>query len=184
MLCLKACNSLVVCFICLYTCSSPGSMLLKNPDVAWSDIPDLPKAAAALLEQQFSRCTSTVLRCQQSTGGDTTKLLIQLQDGMQVEAVVMHYDTSGALAAAAATATMVDSSSYRMARVWRQCSCTTTRQVRTRWFCTSSKLQCQRQQQQQQQQRPWLTWHCWWHPCSCHAQQRSTAGAERIVDTQ
>uniref|UniRef100_A0A383VBW3 Radical SAM core domain-containing protein n=1 Tax=Tetradesmus obliquus TaxID=3088 RepID=A0A383VBW3_TETOB len=70
------------------------SMLLKNPDVAWSDIPDLPKAAAALLEQQFSRCTSTVLRCQQSTGGDTTKLLIQLQDGMQVEAVVMHYDTS------------------------------------------------------------------------------------------
>jgi hypothetical protein len=70
-------------------------MLLKNPDVAWSDIPDLPKAACALLEQQFSRCTSTVLRCQQSTGGDTTKLLIQLQDGMQVEAVVMHYDTSG-----------------------------------------------------------------------------------------
>jgi adenine C2-methylase RlmN of 23S rRNA A2503 and tRNA A37 len=71
-------------------------MLLKNPDIAWSDIPDLPKAACALLEQQFSRCTSTVLRCQQSTGGDTTKLLIQLQDGMQVEAVVMHYDTSGA----------------------------------------------------------------------------------------
>jgi adenine C2-methylase RlmN of 23S rRNA A2503 and tRNA A37 len=71
-------------------------MLLKHPDIAWSDIPDLPKAACALLEQQFSRCTSTVLRCQQSTGGDTTKLLIQLQDGMQVEAVVMHYDTSGA----------------------------------------------------------------------------------------
>jgi hypothetical protein len=71
-------------------------MLLKNPDVGWSDIPDLPKAACVLLEQQFSRCTSKVLRCQQSTGGDTTKLLIQLQDGMQVEAVLMHYDTSGA----------------------------------------------------------------------------------------
>ncbi|KAF6260598.1 hypothetical protein COO60DRAFT_1269332 [Scenedesmus sp. NREL 46B-D3] len=75
------------------------SMLLKHPDIVWADIPDLPKSACAVLEQQFSRCTSTVLRCQQSTGGDTTKLLIQLQDGMQVEAVVMHYDTSGAVGA-------------------------------------------------------------------------------------
>jgi adenine C2-methylase RlmN of 23S rRNA A2503 and tRNA A37 len=38
-----------------------------------------------------------VLKCQQAASGDTTKLLIQLQDGMQVEAVVMHYDTTGAI---------------------------------------------------------------------------------------
>lgn len=37
-----------------------------------------------------------VLRCQEAASGDTTKLLIQLQDGLQVEAVVMHYDTTGA----------------------------------------------------------------------------------------
>lgn len=73
------------------------SSLIKNPDVKWSDIPDFPKAACALLDDQFTRSSSTVLHCQQSAGADTTKLLIQLQDGMQVEAVVMHYDTSGVL---------------------------------------------------------------------------------------
>eukprot|EP00879_Flechtneria_rotunda_P031391 GHRR01034289.1.p1 GENE.GHRR01034289.1~~GHRR01034289.1.p1 ORF type:complete len:171 (+),score=36.20 GHRR01034289.1:290-802(+) len=72
------------------------SSLLKDPDVALADIPDLPKAACQLLDEQFTLCSSTVLMCQQSAGADTTKLLIQLQDGMQVEAVVMHYDTSGA----------------------------------------------------------------------------------------
>eukprot|EP00879_Flechtneria_rotunda_P005739 GHRR01006040.1.p1 GENE.GHRR01006040.1~~GHRR01006040.1.p1 ORF type:complete len:397 (+),score=116.87 GHRR01006040.1:290-1480(+) len=71
------------------------SSLLKDPDVALADIPDLPKAACQLLDEQFTLCSSTVLMCQQSAGADTTKLLIQLQDGMQVEAVVMHYDTSG-----------------------------------------------------------------------------------------
>jgi hypothetical protein len=98
----------------------------------------MPKAACALLEADFTRCTSKagcccwlhrlsacrlvapkaaeqkdfvhdvvdeqsalcltclqVLQCQEAASGDTTKLLIQLQDGMQVEAVVMHYDTTG-----------------------------------------------------------------------------------------
>ena len=75
--------------------SLPCSALLRDPDVQWSDIPDLPKAAAALLESSFTRSTSKVLTCQSSSGADTTKLLVQLQDGMQVEAVVMHYDTTG-----------------------------------------------------------------------------------------
>jgi hypothetical protein len=35
------------------------------------------------------RCSSIVLSCQQSGSGDTTKLLIALQDGQQVEAVIM-----------------------------------------------------------------------------------------------
>jgi hypothetical protein len=34
-----------------------------------------------------------VLKCQEGTGA--TKLLVELQDGLQVEAVVMHYDTTG-----------------------------------------------------------------------------------------
>lgn len=67
--------------------------LLRTPDVAWGAIPNLPKAAAALLEARFTRMSSRVLRCQQSAGGDTTKLLLELADGLQVEAVVMHYDT-------------------------------------------------------------------------------------------
>jgi hypothetical protein len=68
--------------------------LLRDPEVAWSAIPDLPKAAAVLLEARFARMTSSVLSVQRSGGGDTTKLLIQLQDGQQVEAVVMNYDTT------------------------------------------------------------------------------------------
>eukprot|EP00878_Enallax_costatus_P031373 GHUV01034308.1.p1 GENE.GHUV01034308.1~~GHUV01034308.1.p1 ORF type:complete len:406 (+),score=101.34 GHUV01034308.1:170-1387(+) len=70
------------------------SSLLRHPDIAWTDIPEIPKAAVSVLEEQSTRLTSSVLNCQQSVGADTTKLLIQLQDGMQVEAVVMHYDTS------------------------------------------------------------------------------------------
>jgi hypothetical protein len=73
--------------------------------VPWDAIPDLPKAAAALLAARFARATSAVLRVQRSVGGDTTKLLVRLQDGQQVEAVVMNYDTTeryGGVAEAAA----------------------------------------------------------------------------------
>ena len=57
-------------------------------------MPNLPKAAAALLDARFARLTSRVLRVQRSGGGDATKCLIELQDGAQVESVVMHYDSS------------------------------------------------------------------------------------------
>lgn len=40
--------------------SGTCSALLRNPDVEWADIPNLPKAAAAILDEQFSRCTSKV----------------------------------------------------------------------------------------------------------------------------
>ncbi|GBF88258.1 dual-specificity RNA methyltransferase [Raphidocelis subcapitata] len=70
------------------------SALLRDPQVAWASIPNLPKAAAALLGSRFSHSTSRVLRVQSSVGGDTVKLLIELQDGLQVEAVVMTYDTT------------------------------------------------------------------------------------------
>jgi adenine C2-methylase RlmN of 23S rRNA A2503 and tRNA A37 len=37
-----------------------------------------------------------VVQAQHSADGETTKLLLQLQDGLTVESVIMHYDTSGA----------------------------------------------------------------------------------------
>jgi len=64
--------------------------LVKNPQTEWSSIPDLPKAAWHVLDRDFVRFTSTVEQCQTSTDG-TKKLLIRLQDGLKVEAVIMVY---------------------------------------------------------------------------------------------
>ncbi len=58
-------------------------------------MPALPKAAQAVLEQRFVRSTSTLEACQRSQDGTTTKLLVRLQDGLQVEAVVMTYSHPG-----------------------------------------------------------------------------------------
>ncbi|DBA73554.1 hypothetical protein WJX79_010357 [Trebouxia sp. C0005] len=68
--------------------------LAKHPEAAWEEVPNLPKAAAHLLNEKFHHLTSTVLHCQTSASADTTKLLLKLQNGMQVEAVIMHYDTT------------------------------------------------------------------------------------------
>jgi hypothetical protein len=68
--------------------------LLRDPSVTWHAIPSLPKAAAALLAARFARLTSRVLQVQRSGSGDTIKLLLELQDGLQVEAVIMSYDTT------------------------------------------------------------------------------------------
>ncbi len=69
--------------------------LLKHPDAGWADVPDLPKAAVELLRRDFVKCTSRVVHCQHSADGETSKLLLELQDGLQVEAVIMRYDTTG-----------------------------------------------------------------------------------------
>ena len=58
-------------------------------------MPNLPRAAVAALDS-FARSTSTVLHTQHSRDGETSKMLLRLQDGLTVEAVIMHYDTSGA----------------------------------------------------------------------------------------
>ena len=42
------------------------------------------------------RSTSVVEKAQTSSDGSTCKLLVRLQDGMQVEAVVMTYEKDGA----------------------------------------------------------------------------------------
>ena len=69
--------------------------LVRNPNIAWEDVPDLPNAAKQILADRFTHCTSRVVNCQTSASKDTSKLLLRLQDGMEVEAVIMHYDTSG-----------------------------------------------------------------------------------------
>lgn len=70
--------------------------MLRHPSAEWVDVPALPKAAQAVLEQRFVRSTSTLEACQRSQDGTTTKLLVRLQDGLQVEAVVMTYSHPGA----------------------------------------------------------------------------------------
>ena len=69
--------------------------LAKHPTTAWKDIPNLPKAAVTLLHEKFAHLTTSVVQCQTSSSADTTKLLLRLQNGMDVEAVIMHYDTTG-----------------------------------------------------------------------------------------
>jgi len=68
---------------------------LKHPDAEWEDIADLPKVAVEALRRDFVKCTSRVVHCQHSADGETSKLLLELQDGLAVEAVIMHYDTTG-----------------------------------------------------------------------------------------
>jgi hypothetical protein len=82
--------------VCLYACMFAPRHLSRREVATWSDIPELPKAAVELLERGFSTSTSRVLHASTSADGETTKLLVELQDGLQVEAVVMHYDTTGA----------------------------------------------------------------------------------------
>ncbi|GBG71092.1 hypothetical protein CBR_g8391 [Chara braunii] len=60
----------------------------------FADIKDLPVVAHNVLQLDFSAFTSEVIREQMSVDGSTTKLLIQLQDGKQVETVIMHHDAS------------------------------------------------------------------------------------------
>lgn len=66
-----------------------------DPEVQWAAISNLPKAAAAILDREFTRTSSTVVHTQHSRNGETSKMLLRLQDGLTVEAVIMHYDTSG-----------------------------------------------------------------------------------------
>jgi adenine C2-methylase RlmN of 23S rRNA A2503 and tRNA A37 len=68
---------------------------VKHPGSSWHDVPEFPKAAIAALDAGFALHTTTVLEVQRSRDGSTTKLLVRLQDGLQVEAVVMEYDNTG-----------------------------------------------------------------------------------------
>ncbi|KAL6498369.1 hypothetical protein OROHE_026737 [Orobanche hederae] len=67
--------------------------VLKNPNCRWDEISSLPSAAYPLLNSKFKPCTSTLHSAVDSSDQVTTKLLIKLQNGEFVEAVIMRYDT-------------------------------------------------------------------------------------------
>eukprot|EP01024_Parvocaulis_polyphysoides_P034926 TRINITY_DN30923_c1_g2_i2.p1 TRINITY_DN30923_c1_g2~~TRINITY_DN30923_c1_g2_i2.p1 ORF type:complete len:362 (-),score=25.79 TRINITY_DN30923_c1_g2_i2:68-1120(-) len=70
-------------------------LLARNIDTDLELVENFPKDAIDLLKcAKLSRCTSKVIDIQDSKDGETTKLLIQLQDGLKVEAVIMRYNTT------------------------------------------------------------------------------------------
>ncbi|CAH8385197.1 unnamed protein product [Eruca vesicaria subsp. sativa] len=67
--------------------------VIQNPDCVWDEIPSLPTAAYTLLHSKFKTLTSSLHSLFHSSDGTTSKLLIKLQNGAFVEAVIMRYDT-------------------------------------------------------------------------------------------
>ncbi|KAJ3157800.1 sorting nexin [Geranomyces variabilis] len=57
----------------------------------YNQIPDFPKAAVKLLDEEFALTTSKVISRTDAKDGSTTKLLIELQDGQRIESVIMRY---------------------------------------------------------------------------------------------
>ena len=69
-------------------------LMLKDPTLQFSDIPNLPKKAIKLLESNFVSLTSILKTSSTSKDQKTTKLLIELQDGNMIETVIIrHNDT-------------------------------------------------------------------------------------------
>ncbi|CAM6052135.1 unnamed protein product [Sphagnum compactum] len=66
--------------------------VLRHVDTEAHDVPGLPYAAVEMVKEKFSTLTSHVLTQQTSADGSTTKLLIRLQSGQSVEAVIMRHD--------------------------------------------------------------------------------------------
>lgn len=67
--------------------------VVQNPDCKWDEIQSLPSAAYSLLKSKFVPLSSTLHSVAHSTDDVTSKLLIKLQSGALVEAVIMRYDT-------------------------------------------------------------------------------------------
>ncbi|KAJ4750744.1 Dual-specificity RNA methyltransferase RlmN [Rhynchospora pubera] len=67
--------------------------VVQNPSCDLDSIPSLPSAAYPLLRSKFRSMTSAVSSAVDSKDRVTTKLLIRLQNGTSVEAVIMRYDT-------------------------------------------------------------------------------------------
>jgi len=66
--------------------------VLAHLDTQAHDVPGLPHAAVDMLKEKFRTLTSQVQNQQTSADGSTTKLLIRLQSGQLVEAVIMRHD--------------------------------------------------------------------------------------------
>ncbi|XAR52924.1 23S rRNA (adenine(2503)-C(2))-methyltransferase [Bertholletia excelsa] len=67
--------------------------VIQNPGCEWDEVPSLPSTAYPLLRSRFKTSTSTIHSIIHSRDEVTTKLLIKLQNGAFVEAVIMKYDT-------------------------------------------------------------------------------------------
>eukprot|EP01018_Ginkgo_biloba_P002994 Gb_20216 [translate_table: standard] len=67
--------------------------ILLNDKADAHEVPGLPNAAYDVLRTKFKTMTSTVKAAMKSGDQLTTKLLIQLQNGSFIEAVIMSYDT-------------------------------------------------------------------------------------------
>ncbi|CAN6544471.1 unnamed protein product [Malus baccata var. baccata] len=67
--------------------------VIQNPDAQLDQIPSLPSAAYPLLTSKFKTLTSSVHKVMDFSDQLTTKLLIKLQNGALVEAVIMRYDS-------------------------------------------------------------------------------------------
>ncbi|KAI8025150.1 S-adenosylmethionine synthase 2 [Camellia lanceoleosa] len=74
-------------------CIVQVSYVIQNPNCEWDEVPSLPSSAYPLLRSKFKPSTSTVHSVIDSSDEVTTKLLIKLQNGAFVEAVIMRYDT-------------------------------------------------------------------------------------------
>ncbi|KAF9600690.1 hypothetical protein IFM89_011361 [Coptis chinensis] len=67
--------------------------VIQNPNCELSEVPSLPARAHALLTSKFKSTTTTVDSVLESNDNVTTKLLVKLQNGAYVEAVIMRYDS-------------------------------------------------------------------------------------------
>ena len=70
---------------------TPGATIAGLDDVA-----SLPKGIGTLLAPHFALFTTRVVKAQTSSDGCVTKLLVALQDGLQVETVVIRHGASTA----------------------------------------------------------------------------------------
>jgi adenine C2-methylase RlmN of 23S rRNA A2503 and tRNA A37 len=64
--------------------------LAQNPTHTFRQIPQIPPSLYDLLEEHFAHFTIKLVQKQQSKDG-TIKLLLQLQDGHEIEAVIMKH---------------------------------------------------------------------------------------------
>eukprot|EP00933_Yihiella_yeosuensis_P039783 TRINITY_DN33947_c0_g1_i3.p1 TRINITY_DN33947_c0_g1~~TRINITY_DN33947_c0_g1_i3.p1 ORF type:complete len:442 (-),score=70.33 TRINITY_DN33947_c0_g1_i3:13-1254(-) len=65
--------------------------VLSNPDCSLDEIPGIPDRIREPLKAEFAIVTSTLLEKHVSEIDGTMKLLVRLQDGGEVEAVVIHH---------------------------------------------------------------------------------------------
>ena len=69
--------------------------MMSHPEVELCDIPmsawSIPKAVEAELKRDFVYFNTKIIQSNVSIRGDTTKILIELQDGHRVETVVMQH---------------------------------------------------------------------------------------------